>query len=108
MKKTDSHLSKAISMSKSSHFGKTHSDYHVSTTLNHVNINNINNNSDNKLYISDSQIGASTQQEPIYIANECRLNNPFSCWMPSDTDQNTLDTWIRVDLGEERAIAKIG
>ena len=37
-------------------------------------------------YIKDSQIGASTQQEPDFIASACRLHNPDFCWMPSNAD----------------------
>ena len=58
------------------------------------------------LRIEHSQIGASSFEkgfEPRY----CRLNHPQRYWSPSDDDQTTLDTWLRIDLGMRRMVTKL-
>ena len=69
----------------------------VSESSNYHNINNC---------ILDSQIGASSF-EPQFEPSQCRLNNPDSYWQPSKSDQTTLDTWLRIDLGMKTLVTKL-
>ena len=76
------------------------------TTTTTTNNNTNGHNNIKKERIQDSQIGASSFEQG-YEPSQCRLNNPTSYWQPSKSDQTTLDTWLRIDLGMKSMITKL-